>query len=297
MTNPAACVDQQARRPARIAPVVSLPPSPSRSRFTGKERDTESGNDYFKYRYYASSTGRWLSPDPSGLAYANLADPQSLNLYSYVGNHPLTFVDLEGLCWKGFQWACDLGNDIKNAAVSVKNGFEYGQWTPNTKQAEIRSLDRQEAQDRNAEYQQETGNSRPPNSSGGGQMWWDNYLKRRPNPYVGYGTDAAGVGATLFKIPYLGPASALLNYANDPNAKSAITNGLSLLPGEGATWPTTVFVDGFDYGINHSDPGVKMTGQAEPFTDGSAPGGNYGGSTSGGGASMTQFGCQMTGDC
>jgi RHS repeat-associated protein len=34
--------------------------------FTGKERDAESGNDYFKYRCIASLMGRWLSPDPSG---------------------------------------------------------------------------------------------------------------------------------------------------------------------------------------------------------------------------------------
>jgi RHS repeat-associated protein len=82
--------------------------------FTGKERDTESGNDYFKYRYLASSMGRWLSPDPSGLAHVDLSNPQELNLYSYVGNRPLTFVDLEGLCWKGFQWACDLYQMVRN---------------------------------------------------------------------------------------------------------------------------------------------------------------------------------------
>jgi RHS repeat-associated protein len=37
-------------------------------KFTGKERDTESGNDYFGARYYSSSMGRFLSPDPSGLS-------------------------------------------------------------------------------------------------------------------------------------------------------------------------------------------------------------------------------------
>jgi len=31
--------------------------------FTGKERDTESGNDYFEARYYSSAMGRFLSPD------------------------------------------------------------------------------------------------------------------------------------------------------------------------------------------------------------------------------------------
>ena len=36
--------------------------------FTGKERDTESGNDYFGARYYASTMGRFMSPDPSKLS-------------------------------------------------------------------------------------------------------------------------------------------------------------------------------------------------------------------------------------
>ena len=35
----------------------------SLGRCTGKERDAESGNDYFGARYYASTMGRWLSPD------------------------------------------------------------------------------------------------------------------------------------------------------------------------------------------------------------------------------------------
>jgi RHS repeat-associated protein len=64
--------------------------------FTGKERDTESGNDYFGARYYASSMGRWLSPDPAGVAFSNLSNPQSWNLYSYVLNNPLIGVDPDG---------------------------------------------------------------------------------------------------------------------------------------------------------------------------------------------------------
>jgi RHS repeat-associated protein len=68
-----------------------------RSRFTGKERDAESGNDYFPARYYASSMGRFLSPDPSGLYMADPENPQMLNLYSYVGNNPLRYTDPLGL--------------------------------------------------------------------------------------------------------------------------------------------------------------------------------------------------------
>ena len=37
------------------------------SRYTGKERDAESGNDYFGARYYGSSMGRMMSPDPIGI--------------------------------------------------------------------------------------------------------------------------------------------------------------------------------------------------------------------------------------
>ena len=70
--------------------------------FTGKERDSESGNDYFGARYYASSMGRFLSPDWSAkeepVPYAVLTDPQSLNLYSYVRNNPLGRRDGNGHC-------------------------------------------------------------------------------------------------------------------------------------------------------------------------------------------------------
>jgi RHS repeat-associated protein len=71
--------------------------------FTGKERDTESGNDYFGARYYASTMGRFLSPDyvddgldPAPVPGAKFENPQSLNLYSYVLNNPLTSTDPDG---------------------------------------------------------------------------------------------------------------------------------------------------------------------------------------------------------
>ena len=75
-------------------------PTPTEHLFTGKERDAESGNDYFGARYYASSMGRFLSPDWSAKAepvpYAKLGDPQSLNLFAYVRNNPLAGVDPDG---------------------------------------------------------------------------------------------------------------------------------------------------------------------------------------------------------
>jgi len=68
--------------------------------FTGKPRDLESGNDYFGARYYSSPTGRFLSPDwssdPDAVPYADLEDPQTLNLYGYVRNNPLSKTDPDG---------------------------------------------------------------------------------------------------------------------------------------------------------------------------------------------------------
>ena len=68
--------------------------------FTGKERDSESGNDYFEARYYSSSMGRFMSPDWSAkiepVPYSKLDDPQTLNLYAYVGNNPLSRTDPDG---------------------------------------------------------------------------------------------------------------------------------------------------------------------------------------------------------
>jgi RHS repeat-associated protein len=63
-------------------------------KFTGKERDAESGLDNFGARYDASSLGRFMSPDPLG---GRLVDPQTLNKYSYVRNNPINLTDPTGL--------------------------------------------------------------------------------------------------------------------------------------------------------------------------------------------------------
>lgn len=65
--------------------------------FTGQDQDTVSGIHDFPARKYPPVQGRWLSPDPAGLAAVNPASPQSWNRYAYVLNNPLSLVDPLGL--------------------------------------------------------------------------------------------------------------------------------------------------------------------------------------------------------
>ncbi len=77
--------------------------------FTGKLRDTETNLDYFGARYYSSQLGRWpdWSDSPEPVPYANLANPRSLNLYSYVLNNPATATDPDGhICFLGIGNTC-----------------------------------------------------------------------------------------------------------------------------------------------------------------------------------------------
>jgi RHS repeat-associated protein len=63
-------------------------------KFTGMERDSETGNDHAWFRNYEQNLGRWLSPDPLG---GDITNPQSLNRYAYVTNNPASVTDPLGL--------------------------------------------------------------------------------------------------------------------------------------------------------------------------------------------------------
>ncbi|OHB56974.1 MAG: hypothetical protein A2173_09250 [Planctomycetes bacterium RBG_13_44_8b] len=65
--------------------------------FTGREYDSETGNYYYRARYYKPSIGRFLQPDPIGYT-------AGLNMYTYCGNNPVNFVDPYGLCHKSGGW-------------------------------------------------------------------------------------------------------------------------------------------------------------------------------------------------
>lgn len=64
-------------------------------KFTGKERDNETGLDYFLARYYSSTQGRFTSVDPSRKSISG-GNPQTWNRYSYTYNNPLVLVDDNG---------------------------------------------------------------------------------------------------------------------------------------------------------------------------------------------------------
>lgn len=68
-------------------------------RFTGKERDAETGLDYFGARYYGSKIGRFTTVDPQQTIKENILDPQRWNKYAYGRNNPLRFVDPDGRDW------------------------------------------------------------------------------------------------------------------------------------------------------------------------------------------------------
>lgn len=70
----------------RSAAEVSL----KRYRYSGKERDVESGFCFFGARYYVPWLARWTQPDPAGLV-------DGANPYLYARNNPLTLTDPNGL--------------------------------------------------------------------------------------------------------------------------------------------------------------------------------------------------------
>lgn len=69
--------------------VRSQTETPKRYRYTGKERDEESGLCYHGARYYAPWLGKWTSTDPEGLI-------DGLNLYQYSQDNPVRFLDTSG---------------------------------------------------------------------------------------------------------------------------------------------------------------------------------------------------------
>jgi len=253
-------------------------PTPAENLYTGKERDAETaggvspfgtnqGNDYFGARYYSSVMGRWMSPDygPGPVPFASFTNPQSLNLYGYVGNNPVSLADPSGhACVSNYEdthcGAESLATDFK---ASLRGSF-YSQFTAAFLQFGAEDTAQQQG-----------------SSSGGGGFWshvgnllhghsW-NYgmrfavthriLPAEPIPAVTAVTDVVGIAATATKNTPLGIGSAIVSTANNPSTTNTLTNGLGLIPGFG--WPmaiTGAFNDWFDYGADHNRPGPQKVG-------------------------------------
>jgi RHS repeat-associated protein len=109
-----------------------------RQKFTQKERDNETGLDYFLARYYSSTQGRFTGVDPIGATKYHLANPQLWNAYSYGLNNPLTIIDIDGR----FPWTIHLRSFIFRSMVGVGGygfrGDSRGPSTSETATARIR---------------------------------------------------------------------------------------------------------------------------------------------------------------
>ena len=103
-----------------------------RQKFTSKERDLETGLDYFEARYFASTHGRFTTVDPFA-GSGRPSTPQSWNRYAYVLNNPLLLVDPDGMEGQVAQQVVDMGKDkiinkkieeIQKVAKPLKPGTE-----------------------------------------------------------------------------------------------------------------------------------------------------------------------------
>ena len=80
-------------------------------RFSTKSLDTETGLSYYGYRYYSPELGRWISKDP-------LQELGGINLYIFVGNCPVGYIDYLGL-----DWLTNLSNFVAGAGDSLTFGL------------------------------------------------------------------------------------------------------------------------------------------------------------------------------
>jgi RHS repeat-associated protein len=93
--------------------------------FTGQREDTVQGLSDFMFREYSvGQQGRWISPDPAGLAAVDITNPQTWNRYAYVGNSPLDSVDDNGLCSIGVA-----GINTPNANNSPGSYYFWNAWS------------------------------------------------------------------------------------------------------------------------------------------------------------------------
>jgi RHS repeat-associated protein len=112
-----------------------------RQQFTQKERDIETGLDYFGARYYSSTQGRFTSPDPFSIIQMRqsapndakthsafmqfIGDPRRWNRFAYAINSPLVFTDKTGLDIMIIENGATKGNPIGHTAIAITGRGVY----------------------------------------------------------------------------------------------------------------------------------------------------------------------------
>jgi RHS repeat-associated protein len=101
-------------------------------RFTGKERDTETGLDYFGARYFSGAQGRFTSPDPISGTPLHIINPQRWNMYAYAVNNPLSYVDPDGrdAIAVNFKKEVPLGGHEGIISVHANGAAQYARFGP-----------------------------------------------------------------------------------------------------------------------------------------------------------------------
>jgi len=110
-------------------------------KFSGKERDSESGLDYFGARYYDQAQYRFISVDPE-ISQRAIGDPQRWNMYAYCGSNPVINFDPDGrsyLVYDGHRLTLYSANDqyvgewdaSNNVAEGPHYAFPNGTWDCN----------------------------------------------------------------------------------------------------------------------------------------------------------------------
>jgi len=149
--------------------------------FTGQDQDTVSGMYDFLFREYSPVQGRWVSPDPAGLAAVDPSNPQSWNRYAYVLNNPLSYTDPLGLECVWQDGSFDSADDPHTGSATgcgAAGGTWYdptdfakrglGDWNPNGNTDLAKEIENMQGGDDNNPTFQTEGTAPMPVDSGDG---------------------------------------------------------------------------------------------------------------------------------
>jgi RHS repeat-associated protein len=196
-------------------------------KFSGKERDAESSLDYFGARFNSFAMGRFMSPDPSN-AGADPTDPQTWNMYSYVANRPLSYVDPSGLDCIYFN---DAGNGVEwidsnsNGGECNQNGGDWVNGTTSLGQIT---------------YDQNT----------------DIFNIQSSDAFTTYSTTVSAPGSQISGVPCYGDCT--YSYSQNNQVFSQLLNFLSSVP-----WSGSLFLPLVPFGP-HASGAAGLTGAVIP---------------------------------